>query len=191
MHRSILQKSGLLIAFGFVFGGLAHADMHKFTSADGEKHFEAELTQYLPKGKIVEVRRGSGKLTKFKLDVLSEDDQKYVLKRAPLLKIGKDLRITAKLKTGDKVVTKRPPVKETVEPRSYRLTFRNSSKVKMEDLNVEYDLHWIRDNGTGRKGEENKVTKGTTLVSAVMANQEFSFNTDAVKLLRKEPFGST
>ena len=191
MHRRILYKSGLLIAFGVTFGGFAQAELRTFTSKDGSKSFEAELTQYVPNEKMVEVRRESGKVVKFKMAVLSEDDQKFVLKRAPLLKVAKDLKVGARIKIGKKEIVKAKPTKRTTIPKSYRVTFRNTSNLKMEDLDVEYELHWVRDNGSGRKGEEKIVAKGSTLVSVVLPRQELSFNTDSVKILYKEPFGGT
>ena len=79
--------------------------------------------------------------------------------------------------------------KSTTTPKSYRVSLRNTSKLNMEDLTVDYELHWVRDNGTGRKGEEKQVTKGTALLSQIMAGKETSFTTEAVKILYKEPFG--
>ncbi|MDB4730122.1 hypothetical protein OAF58_01415 [bacterium] len=191
MDRRFLYKSGVLIAFGVTFGGFAQAELHKFTSKDGSKSFEAELTHYVPNQKLVEVRRESGKVMKFKMAVLSEDDQKYVMKRAPVLKVAKDLKVSAKIQIGKKKVVKAKPTKRTTIPKSYRVTFRNTSNLKMEDLEVEYELHWVRDNGSGRKGEEKVVAKGSTLVSAVFPRQDLSFNTEAVNILYKEPFGGT
>ena len=189
MHRRILQRVGLLIATGVFSLGLAHAELHKFSNTDGTKHFEAKLVRYMPDTKIVEVRRDSGKTSKFRLDVLSEKDQKYVLKRAPLLRVVKDLKVNASPVVGKKEVVKAGKVKTTTTPKSYRITLKNSSRLNMEDLKVEYELHWVRDNGTGRRGEEKQVATGSELVSNVMARNEMSFNTDAVKIQYKEPFG--
>ncbi len=191
MNRRCLQKAGLLIALSAALGGFAQAELRKFTNTTGDKHFQAELVQYLPQKKLVEVRRESGKLMKFRLDVLSEADQKYVLDRAPLLDIAKDLKINAKIQIGKKDVQKSPPFKRTTTPKSYKVTFRNTSNMAMKDLDVEYEIHWIKDNGTGRRGEVKNVAKGTTMLSAVLPRQDFTLSTDPVKILYKEPYGST
>ena len=192
MHRSILQRAGLLIAIGvFSIGSLAQAELRKFSNRDGSKHFEAELIRYLPEQKIVQVRRDSGKLSRFKLSHLSDDDQKYILKRAPLLRVAKDLKLSASPVIGKKEVVKASTSKTTTTPKSYRVTLENTSGLNLEDLKVDYELHWVRDNGTGRRGEENQVARGSALVSHVMARKEMSFNTDAVKIQYKEPFGGS
>ena len=191
MIKSNRAKVGLLAASSIALGVLAQAEVHKFSSRDGTKHFYGELVQYLPDRKVVEVRRQSGKRLKFRLDALSEEDQKYVLAEAPLLDLGDDLKITSKMEMGKKTVTKAPPYKHTTTPRSYRITLRNSSALEMKDLTVDYEIHWVKDNGTGRRGEEKKVEKGTASVSSIPAYKELSVTTDAVDVLYKTPYGST
>ncbi len=191
MHRSILLKTGLLVAIGAAMAGLAQAELRKFTSKGGDKHFNAELVGYQADKGLVEVRRESGKLMKFRLDVLSEDDQEYVTKKSEVLAIGKHLRVSAKAKQGKKKVTKRVPTKTTTTPKSYEVTLRNNSKQSMKDLEINYAIVVTRDNGTGRKGEETHVETGRSMVSEVLPRIDFVFSTDSVDVVQKEPFGST
>jgi hypothetical protein len=49
-----------------------------FHSADGKKSFRAVLTQYDQETGMVSVRKSNGRTTKFKIELLSEEDQDYV-----------------------------------------------------------------------------------------------------------------
>lgn len=191
MSRRRLKHTALLVALIASSVGWAQAELHKFTSRDGERHFQAELVHYQPDRQLVEVRRDGGKLMKFRLDVLSEEDQKYVKERAPLLKIAKDLKVSARIQIGKKTVQKAAPSKTTTTPKSYKLTFRNTSNMTLEDLDVEYEIHWTKDNGSGRKGEVKNIAKGKSFLSSVRPREDFEIETDPVNIIYKEPYGST
>ena len=49
-----------------------------FNSADGKKSFRAVLTQYDQETEMVSVRKSNGRTSKFKIELLSEEDQSYV-----------------------------------------------------------------------------------------------------------------
>jgi len=53
---------------------------HMFRSADGTKSFKATLLDYDPETGLVRVRMPTLRISKFKIDVLSEEDQEYVRK---------------------------------------------------------------------------------------------------------------
>ena len=59
----------------------ATASARTWTSADGGKTFEGDLSSYDTKTKIVEVMKGGVKLS-FTVDKLSELDQEWLLKNA-------------------------------------------------------------------------------------------------------------
>lgn len=56
-------------------------EKHTFRSGDGTKSFEATLLRYDADSGLVTVRRADRSTIKFKIDTLSEDDQKYVKDR--------------------------------------------------------------------------------------------------------------
>ena len=50
-----------------------------FNSADGKKSFLALLENYDPKSKIVTVRKSNGKISKFDINLLSKENQEYII----------------------------------------------------------------------------------------------------------------
>ncbi len=191
MYRKTLERAAAVLVLGPVLMGAVRAELRQFSNEEGDKHFKAELVDYQPLRKLVQVQRESGKLMKFRLDAVSKKDQAYIIERAPLLDIAANLKVNARIDVGDKEVTKSPPFKKTKTPKAYRLSFRNTSQLPIEDLTVDYEIHWTKDNGTGRKGEVKNVLKGSELLSAVLPFQETTLTTNAVDVIYKEPYGST
>lgn len=191
MLRKIFQRTSIALAAGILCLSDAPGELREFSNEDGSKTFKAELVNYQPLKKLVEVERESGKRIKFRLDAVSKKDQAYILNRAPLLEIAYNLKVNGRIDPGKKEVTKSPPFKTTKTPKAYRLSFRNNSQLPIQDLTIDYAIHWTKDSGTGRKGELKKVLEGSSTLSAVLPLQEVSLTTEAVDVIYKQPYGST
>ena len=49
-----------------------------FHNATGTENFEGTLISYNPKTGLVSIRKSNGSITKFKIEILSKEDQDYV-----------------------------------------------------------------------------------------------------------------
>ena len=49
-----------------------------FHNAIGTSNFEGTLISYNPKTEIVSIRKSNGRMSKFKIELLSKEDQDYV-----------------------------------------------------------------------------------------------------------------
>ncbi len=180
MNGRILSELGLLVTIGCAMGVLAQAELHTFTSKDGDRHFNGEVVSYESDKKLVHVRRDSGKLIKFSSDALSESDRNYVAEMSHKLAIRKQLRINASLEEEKKVVVTKLPLK-TIIAKSYKVTLQNASSQVMKDLTVHYWTVLRQDDGT-KKGEEDLIEKGITSISEILPSDEVIFSTDSVKV---------
>ena len=113
-----------------------------FTSADGSKSFQAELLDYT-KGKDSEtalVRQKSGKTVRFKLDLLSQEDQDYIRAEAPALKAAKAVQISVSMnqdKTSDKVANN---WQNTQYTHSYDIRLQNTRSDYLENITLDYTI---------------------------------------------------
>jgi len=49
-----------------------------FHNASGTSNFEGTLMSYNPETEIVSIRKSNGRMSKFKIELLSKEDQDYV-----------------------------------------------------------------------------------------------------------------
>ena len=81
----------LLVSFFLIIP--VNAEQHLFHNAEKTKTFTAELTDYNAKSGIVSVKVKNARLKRFSINLLSIDDQKYVIEKAKRLANRVKLRI--------------------------------------------------------------------------------------------------
>ncbi|MCP5534957.1 MAG: hypothetical protein H7A51_01850 [Akkermansiaceae bacterium] len=118
------------------------AELRRFQNADETKSFFAELTGYDTKTKQVSVRLKNGRRSTFSIDILSEDDKKYVTVNGPRLAIGNDIRVTLKdFKEKSKKVLE-PRIENRVYPSGYTISLSNRAKETHTDITINYTLYY-------------------------------------------------
>jgi hypothetical protein len=120
---------------------LLSAEIHTFKSADGSKSFSGELNRYDPATKTVTVLV-ERKTQTFQIDLLSEEDQTYVIEQGKQLAITKDIDITLKAYTEKSEKKTSERIEDRVYPRGYVITIKNRSKEDFKNLELSYTMHY-------------------------------------------------
>ena len=136
-HPSILYT---LAACWFLSSAL-HAEMHRFKSADGSKDFIGELTGYDPKTKAVSVKI-KRRIQTFKIDLLSEEDQKYVIENGERLAVANDIDISLESYTDKYVKKKEKRIEDRIYPSGYEVKISNRSRRTFENLKLTYTIYY-------------------------------------------------
>ena len=155
-------------------------DLHKFTNSDGSKTFRGLLMDFDAKSETVKVRHQRGKVITFKLAILSEEDQDFVKKKAPMMAAAKGLRIetdmnrksTGKNEAGtwlcEKII------------HSYDVAAENTLSKDLGTVEFDYSIFIERNRRNAES--RNEVVTGTHSVSTFLGHGEESFTTNEVVL---------
>lgn len=119
----------------------AIAETHRFESADGSKSFIGELTGYDAKSNRVSVKI-KGKTQRFKLELLSEKDRKYVEDNAERLAFANDISISIDSFTDKYVKRSEDRTDDRVYPSGYNIKLSNRSKQTFENIEVTYTIYY-------------------------------------------------
>lgn len=128
-----------------------------FHSADKSKSFVGEAIDFNSKTDTVTVRRGNGSELKFKLSLLSAEDQAYVRENGVALAATGATRVVLEKYEGDRQSSRTEDSRSAVTPAGYNVTVVNGSGEVMEDVTANYTIYY-------RKGSESgkgKVTEKT------------------------------
>jgi hypothetical protein len=152
----------MLLASVLIFGvsTVIRAETRLFRNSDKTKSFSAELTAYDAKAKRVSVRLDNGRIQSFSIDVLSEEDQAYVLENANRLAVGNDLKVILKSYQGSPKKVEKDRISDRVYPSGYTITLSNRAKTAIENLTVKYTLYYAVQGYVkpDRKTEEKSAT---------------------------------
>ncbi len=160
----------------------ASAEIRRFQSQDKTKSFFAELTGYDAKTKRVTVRMKSGRKSSFKIDLLSENDQKYVVANGKRLAVGNDIRLSLR-KFQDKSIKKLAPrTVDRVYPSGYTISLSNRSKNTYTDLSVNYTLYY-QVQGYLKPEREKKMSTGNLSCEKIVANQTVTLHTEKLDIV--------
>ena len=167
MKRKIITSLGALsIAIGMLAPTLARAELHQFTSAaDPTKTFWAHLANYDAKKEKVTVRYKNGKVVTFPQARLTSEDIDYVKKQYEIIKIGRYVKIDAKVKHGDRNIKKSSGKKEISSSKYFDIEISNTNREEVKDLTVRYEIHLTQGGKRGvLKGDDQSIS---TLYSGV------------------------
>ena len=178
------MKKTFITLLGCAIIGLPASALEKrtFTSSDGSKSFEAELTGYDEKKGTVTVRKSGTKTLTFKLSVLSEEDIAYVKKNGNALAASKSIRVDFDL-WKDKPKTSRSDTERTITtPAGYTFEIRNWSKESVKNVKVRYTVFHRKDaeNGSGSVAQ----TQGTIDIPTLFAGKDQPRKTSPINLVR-------
>ncbi len=94
-HNNRTQWLSLIALLSLVLPSAA-LEQREFTSADETKTFTATLIEYKEANRTVAVRLKSGGTKRFSIDLLSADDQKYVMESADELAVSRSVDVSFK-----------------------------------------------------------------------------------------------
>ena len=161
------------------------AELHQFTSATDEtKTFWAHLANYDAKTDKVTVRRENGRAQIFPASVLSEADRQWVKDQYEILKIGRYVKIDAKVRHGDRNVKKRSGAKTIDSSKYFDIEISNTTREEVKDLKVRYEIHVTQGGKRGVvKGQEESI-------SSLFSGVPHRFQSTEVNLSQKIPLST-
>jgi len=159
----------------------AHAEPRKFVSADGEKSFWGELTNYDPKKDKVSARSAKGRTMVFSADLLSEEDRAWVKEQYEIIKVGRNVRINARARHGDRKITKGDSKKSIDTSKFFDIEISNASSEEVSDLTIEYEIH------VTQGGKRGVVKGGPMPISTLHSGVPFKFQSESVNLSQQIP----
>jgi hypothetical protein len=168
----------------------AALEQHEFHSNDNSQSFHGQLTDYDAAKKVVTVKLKNGKESKFKLSLLSEDDQKYVIHNQVTLSAVKGLQVSFKEVKGKITRTKEGLIRTTVTPTSYDVTVYNRTKTRMNDLTLNYYFYYCVGTLTpGGPKHTPKVTTGSHVFNELAGQDTAMLTTSAIDIIRASKKG--
>jgi hypothetical protein len=177
----------LLAATGFAFSAAtpAIAELHRFTSADDPtKTFMAQLFEYDAKKDRVTVQRSNGRKIFFPASKLCEDDREWVKAQYEIILIGRNVRIDAKVRHGDRSITKSSGKKQIDSSKYFDVEISNTSQRELSDLIVQYEIH------VTQGGEEGVIQGEPESISSLFSGVPYQFETTKVDLKQKIPLST-
>ncbi len=175
-----MKKITTLFLFGLAMNAYANQEWRTFNSMDGSRTFKGQLTAYDETSTTVTVLKSDLKRVSFKIDVISEECQKYVLENAD--KLAPDLNLKVRFEESrDRKGTERSSDTRTTNHESgYTIHINSYSPTLVREAEVEYLMIYRKDSV---KGDHNDiVVKGTDTVE-IPPNSSASVETETVELV--------
>jgi hypothetical protein len=130
-----------------------------FHSADKSKSFVGEAIDYNSKTDTVTVRRGNGTEIKFKVSLLSEEDQTYIRENGVALAAAGATRVVLEKYENERQSSRTDITRSAITPTGYNVTVTNGSGEVMEDVSANYTIYYRKgsESGKGRLTEKTGV----------------------------------
>ena len=164
-----------------LLGPLAAGDSHAFTSRDGAKSFQAELTGYDIFSKMVTVRRPNGRVQRFKVALLSEKDQEYVRSKGPALAAMACLRISCDMDREKSEKSRKGNWERKQTPCSYTISLENTRNNYFDDVSIDYVIFCERNPKSGG-GPTIEKTEGSKKIGMLLPVNTEHVTTEKVVL---------
>jgi hypothetical protein len=180
-----MKRWPALVLVSLALAALSHglkAEGRVFHNVDGTKNFEAELTGYDGTSKLVSVKLENGRMQQFLIDVLSKEDQAYVLENADRLALANDLSIVLKIFRGESRKTEKDRITDHIYPTGYTISIRNRGRNGFENVTLDYTLFY-KVQGYTSKDRELKQSSGTLECKVVPPASNISRNTETVDIV--------
>lgn len=164
----------------------AAIEQRQFKSADETKTFTATLIEYKDSTRTVTVRLKSGGSKRFSIDLLSADDQKYVMDSAEELAVSRSVHVSFKEVKGDTSRSKAGRVRTQSTPISYEIQVYNRSDQVIKDVEVRYSFYYCvgSSSATGPRHTP-KVQKGSLIYPKLFGKYNETRHTADVVLVRE------
>ena len=168
----------LLLALTLTVG----AELRTFHNADESKSFLGELTGYDPAKKRVSIRLKNNRSQHFNIDLLSKDDQAYVIKNGQRLAIGNDLRVSLKKFHEKTVKSRKTRIVNRAMPTGYTISLNNRSKKTYSGITINYTLHYaVQDYLEATR--DDKIHSGTLKCPDIGPQGRISLNTETIDII--------
>lgn len=160
----------------------ADAELRRFQNAEQTKSFYAELTGYDAKTKRVTVKLKNGRAQSFSIDILSEDDKKYILENGKRLAVGNDIRVSMKDFNDKYKKVHKPRTEDRVYPSGYTITLSNRAKQIFENITLNYTLYYAVQ-GYVKPGRKQESKSGTLVCKHIPAQGNATVKTETVDII--------
>ncbi|BDS06202.1 hypothetical protein NT6N_12420 [Oceaniferula spumae] len=181
LFPSFLRHSLVLLLFA-ALANVSQAEQRRFQNKEETKSFFAELNGYDAKTKIVTVRMSNGRQQRFPIDILSDDDQKYVLENARRLAIGNEIRVTLRKFQDKSKKELKERIVDRVSPSGYEVSLNNRAKRTFKDIKLNYTLYYeVQD--YLKPEREQKTKEGTLECKAITSQQTITLKTETVDIV--------
>ncbi|BCX49283.1 hypothetical protein HAHE_31910 [Haloferula helveola] len=160
------------------------AQKRRFESADGKKSFVGILTGYNPETKIVSVKIDR-RTQKFKIDVLSEADQKFVIENGERLAMADSIDVELDDYTDKYTKKTEKRIKDRIYPSGYEIKISNRAKRDYDNVTLEYTVYYGVQ-GYLEPERETKEASGTIDVKTLTQLGRVTFRTDPVSIVSGE-----
>lgn len=187
-----MKKSTSLFFIGL--GIMAHAsqEWRTFSSSDGTRTFKGQLTAFDDSSSTVTVLKADRKRFSFKIDVISEADQEYVLENYSKLAPDLNLKIRFEESRDRKGTTRGVDSRTTNHESGYIIYLNSYSPTLVKEAEVEYLMIYRKD--AVEEDSNDIVVKGSDIVE-IPPNSSASVETETVDLVNYykagQPIGST
>jgi hypothetical protein len=159
--------------------GQANTEWRTFTSPDGGKSFDGQLTGYDEVNELVTVRTKSGATLQFSLDRVSDDDRDYVESRAEDLPVSVSLDVRFE-KIMDRVSSSSSGgTRNATYESGYKILINNLSPTAYGDVEVDYIIVYRKDQVSG--SGTNQISSGSESIE-LRANRRHEVVADGVRL---------
>ena len=142
---------------------------------------KGRLLEFGALNETVVVRRADGRVVKFKIGLLSEEDQDYVRSRGPLLTAAKGLSVSADLDRMKSAKTQKGRWTQITTPYSYQIELENSLDKVIEGASIEYVIFCERNRKDSTKPAIERI-EGSTEISMILAQDEENVTTTEIVL---------
>ena len=181
-----MKRSFLILAAAFGLGiGSASSEVHRFTSADGQKTLDATLVGYDATKGTIQIRPNGGRTITAPLSAFSEEDAKYVKESSQRLAISRNLWVDIKSDESETSETKSTTAKTKKLTSGFKVKFMNNSFVPMDGVQAKYRIFYNEDQAKG--GKVAKVKDGTINLDELSPQQAETHETASVELVKVRP----
>ena len=181
--RSPMLKRLLIFATCLALPSLAGvAEKRVFHNADKTKSFTGIPVGYNAKTRTVTVRKVAGATIHFKIDLLCEEDRKFIEENAATLVAANGIRIDFDLFKGNVETSKKGQERTTIYPAGYELTIENKTSEDIPNVEMQYVIFHRKDaeNGPGSIIQ----TTGSFTFDPLFAHYTRTEKTEPVQLIR-------
>ena len=168
----------------------AALEQRAFHSVDKTKLFYGLLTDYNPAKKSVTVRMKNGQFKQFKISLLSEEDQEYVLASQGELAVNQGLRVSFKEVKDKSTRTKKGLIRTSTVPTYFDVTVYNRSKTPIEGLKLRYSYYYcIGTLTSGGPKHSPQVAKGVLAFTKIFGQDTSTLQTAKIDIMRASKKG--
>lgn len=158
------------------------AEMRRFQNADQTKSFYAELTGFDAKTNRVTVRTKMGRSKTFMIEILSEEDQKYVKENGKRLAVGNGINLSLKKFQEKSVKQLETRTVNRVAPSGYTISLKNRTKNEFSELTLNYTLYY-EVQGYLKPERTPQEQTGTLVCKSISSQETISLNTETVNIV--------